>query len=416
MSLSLPTWPATGSKLGQGSLRPKSLPWRHPESRVLVQEHLQHFAGRRKTKPHCLRPDVRTSPGRSTASVPVIGFLAGSRGGARPSICCPHRSAGSQEACFSWDPVGRPCRALAWPWRTPESKAVLSVDIQPREIREGSTGFQGPEGTVPRRDPRRLVLTISLRNSASAASRLGGLVRVPEVLAPPPPAPPRLSSSWMRDFCAYSRSRCRQPPAAPPAAECNSPLRLLGSGGSPSTRSPRAVPADPAPLISPRRQHKRAQLSRGPRSPAGPHPLPARPRPARCPAPWSPPLLGARPPPRLPAALRWLPEGRLASSSIPTHLRPGPTTPGHLKSQLREPPHAVSPLPSSSHLQRVSTSLYSTFQSYPSPVHPTSSWSSPLPSEPHFQPQAHPTSAAPTTHSAPQTLVVFSTPDRLLTG
>lgn len=327
MPLSHPTWPATGSKLGQGSLRPKSLSWSHPESLVLVQEHLLHFSGRRKTKPHCLRPDVRTSPGRSTASVPVIGFLAGSRGGARPSICCPHRPAGSQEACSSWDQAGRPRRALAWPRRTPASKAALRVDAQPREVREGSKGFQGPEGTVPRRDPRRLVLTISLRNSASAASRLGGLVRVPAARAPPPPAPPRLSSSWMRDFCAYSRSRCRQPPAAPPAAECSSPLRLLGSGGSPSTRSPPAVPADPAPLISLPRGHRRAQLSRSPGSPAGPHPLPARPSPARCPAPWSPPLLGSRPPLLLPAAVRWRSEGPLASSSVPTHQRPRPTPP-----------------------------------------------------------------------------------------
>ena len=63
--------------------------------------------------------------------------------------------------------------------------------MKPWEALEGSPGFQGPKESVPRRDSRRLVLTISLRNSASAASRLGGLVRIPAARAPPPPAPPR---------------------------------------------------------------------------------------------------------------------------------------------------------------------------------------------------------------------------------
>lgn len=87
---SFPTWLATGSNLGKSSLRPKSLPWHHPESCVLVQEHLLHFAGgRKKLNPlFVTRHKDFTRP--STASAPVIGFLEGGRGGARPPICCSH--------------------------------------------------------------------------------------------------------------------------------------------------------------------------------------------------------------------------------------------------------------------------------------------------------------------------------------
>lgn len=107
-------------------------------------------------------------------------------------------------------------------------------------------------------------LTISLRSRASAASRLGGRGEP----RPTPLARPRLSSSWMRDFCAYSRSRSRQRPPPPPEEEFSSPLRLLGSGGSPDS------PPLPGPLMLPlpRRSRRPLRFRAAPSPSAGARP------------------------------------------------------------------------------------------------------------------------------------------------
>ena len=85
-------------------------------------------------------------------------------------------------------------------------------------------------------------ITISFRSSASAASRLAGLlVRKWSVLFRP-----RLRSSWIMVFFTYILSMSRQEPPL----EFSKPLRLFGRGGSPSIQAmPPAVPFADLPFI-----------------------------------------------------------------------------------------------------------------------------------------------------------------------
>lgn len=86
-------------------------------------------------------------------------------------------------------------------------------------------------------------LTISFRKRARAASRLAGLFasKLSALLRP------RLRSSWIMVFFAYILSISLQEPPL----EFSKPLKLFGSGGSPSMQAsvPPAVLFDDLPFI-----------------------------------------------------------------------------------------------------------------------------------------------------------------------
>lgn len=87
------------------------------------------------------------------------------------------------------------------------------------------------------------IVTISFRRRASAASRLAGLLasRLSELFLP------RLRSSWIMVFFTYILSMSLHEPPL----EFNSPLRLFGSGGSPSMQAmPPAVPFVDLPFMA----------------------------------------------------------------------------------------------------------------------------------------------------------------------
>lgn len=267
--------------------------------------------------------------------MPVIGFLAGGRGGARPSICCPQRpqgTAGAQEACFSWDPTGGPRRAPAWPRRAPALEAALRADVQPRGARDGRARASREQR---RRPPDGTRCAWSLPSPcATVPARRPGWAAWPASPQPAPRRRPRPLGS-ARPGCATSArtaaagAASRPPRRPPPSAAARSGFWVAGAA------RPRAAPW-PRPQTRPRSSHRRVHSAPVPGAPRLPtHFPPAGPR--LLPGPSGSAPLGARP-----LLVSSLPlrgdalQGTLASSPFSlTCARAGPR--GHLKFQLREP-------------------------------------------------------------------------------